>query len=168
MPVPIIAAGIGGVSSILGSVFSGKPKTSTSTNTSSSASQGASSDQSTSSITPTFSEPMQQLIAQLLQYSGDSINNPTGALAPIRNAGLDSINRTYADIPNQVASQAARRGYGSSGALGSSLYKVGLARAGAASDLEGQLATQGIQQSQFGAGLGEQLLNLTKGTSAST
>jgi hypothetical protein len=45
---------------------------------------------------------------------------------------------------------------------------VGLARAGAAAGLEGQLATQGIQIQQNGASLGEQLLNSLKGSTTST
>lgn len=94
------------------------------------------------------------------------MTDPTAALAPIRNAGLQGINETYAGVPQQVTQQLANRGYGSSGATGDALYKVGLSRAGAVSGLEGQLATQGIQQQQFGASLGEQLLNSLKGTSS--
>jgi hypothetical protein len=96
------------------------------------------------------------------------MNDPTAALAPIRNAGLQGINQTYAGVPQQVTQQLANRGYGSSGATGDALYKVGLSRAGAVSGLEGQLATQGIQQQQFGASLGEQLLNSLKGSTTST
>ncbi len=105
---------------------------------------------------------------QLQAYSQQSVNDPTAALAPIRQAGLQQINQSYAGVPQQVTQQLASRGYGSSGDMGDSLYKVGLAKAGAQSGLEGQLATQGIQNQQFGASLGEQLLNSLKGTSSSS
>lgn len=96
------------------------------------------------------------------------MTNPTAAMSPIRNAGLQGINQAYASVPGQVAKQMASRGYGSSGAAGNAMYSTNLARAGAVSGLEGQLANMGLQQSQFGAGLGEQLLNSLKGTTAST
>ena len=105
---------------------------------------------------------------QLMAYGTQSMSDPTGTLSPIRNAGLQQINRTYADVPNQLTRQMATRGYGSSGAMGNALLRTNLERAGAASNLEGQLATQGIQQQQFGASLSDQLINAMRGTSTST
>src|ERR1035441_1164978 len=167
MPPAIIAAGIGGVASIAGSLLSGKPKTTTTSANQNSTS--SSSGTSTSSTTPTFSPEMQVLMGQLGDYSTNSMNNPTAMLAPIRNSGLSNINQEYNGVPQQVTQQLASRGFGSSGATGEDLYTVANAKSGAQANLEGQLAQLGVQQSQFGASLGEQLLNTGKGsTSTST
>jgi len=107
-------------------------------------------------------------MTRLLGYSQGLTQDPTAALEPIRNAGLDSINKTYAAVPQAVTQQLASRGYGSSGSVGNSLYKVALARGSAINDLEGQLATKGIDQQNFGAQLGERLLNAGKGTASTT
>jgi hypothetical protein len=107
---------------------------------------------------------MQQLMAQLQAYSTQSMNDPSAGFAPIRQAGLDNINRTYMDVPNQVASQLAARGYGSSGSMGNSLYRVALQRGGAVSDFEGNLASKAIDQRNTGASLAQQLLSLNRGT----
>jgi hypothetical protein len=108
-------------------------------------------------------------MGQLGDYSQNSMNNPTAMLAPIRNAGLSNINQEYNGVPQQVTQQLASRGFGSSGATGEDLYTVANAKSGAQASLEGQLAQLGVQQSQFGASLGEQLLNTGKGsTSTST
>ena len=146
------------------------PTTQTSTTTSQGTNYGSSSGSTSgsSSSTPTLSPELQAVMQQLLGHAQQQMNDPTAAMAPIRNAGLQNINQTYADVPNQVASQMSRRGYGSSGSMGDSMYKVGLARAGAASDLEGQLATKGIDQQNRGADTMTQLLNMLKGTSSTS
>jgi hypothetical protein len=103
-------------------------------------------------------------MGQLSDYSTNSMNNPTAQLAPIRNAGLSNINMEYNNAPQQVTQQLASRGFGSSGATGEDLYNVALAKSGAQGSLEGTLANDAVQQSQFGASLGEQLLNTGKGS----
>lgn len=150
----------------LSDLFAPTTQTSTKDTTSQSTSNGNVAGQSSTGVTLT--PEMQQMMQMLQAYSSKSMSDPTAALAPIRNAGLQGINQSYAAVPGQVAQQLASRGYGSSGAMGDAQYKVGLARAGAAAGLEGQLATQGIQQQQFGASLGQQLLNSLKGSSTST
>jgi len=117
------------------------------------------------STTPTFSPDLQQLMNNLLNYSSTSMSDPTAALKPIQNAGLNSINQTYATAPGTVAQQMAKRGYGSSGTMGDAMFNTGLARANAVSNFQGSLATDAINQQNFGATLGEQLLNTGKGTS---
>jgi hypothetical protein len=117
------------------------------------------------SATPTFSPQLQQLMTNLLNYSSTSMSNPTAALKPVENAGLNSINQTYATAPATVAKNMASRGYGSSGTMGDAMFNTGLARAGAVSNFEGGIATDAINQQNFGASLGEQLLNTGKGTS---
>jgi len=100
----------------------------------------------------------------LLSYSQQSMTDPTAAMAPMRNAGLANINQSYANVPGQVSSQMASRGYGSSGTMGDAMLKTNLARAGSQSNFEGQLAQMGQQQQQYGSGLAQQLLNSLKGT----
>lgn len=92
------------------------------------------------------------------------MDSPEAGFAPIRQAGLDNINRAYASAPMRVSSQLASRGYGSSGNVGNSLYRNELARGGAMSDFEGQLATSAINQKNVGASLGQQLLNSGRGS----
>lgn len=166
MPPVIIAGAIAAAASIAGSVISGKPKTTTSTQTGTSTS--TTNGSSTSSTTPTFSGPLQSLMSQLQDYSTNSINNPSSMLQPIENSGLGAINQSYNGASQQVTQQLASRGFGSSGATGEDLYNVANAKAGAQGNLQGQLAQDAVNQSQFGASLGEQLLNTGKGSTSST
>lgn len=92
------------------------------------------------------------------------MTDPSAGLAPIRQAGLDNINRAYMGISSRLGSQFASRGYGSSGDFGSSLYNTEYQRGGAISGLEGQLAQMANSNRQNGASLSEQLLNLTRGS----
>src|SRR3954470_9943037 len=103
MPVSIIPAALGMGSSIVGSLLGGGSKT------------------STSSTAATLSPELKALQDRLLAYSNDSMLDPAKGIAPIRTAGLDSINRSYMGIPQRLASQFASRGYGSSGEFGNSL-----------------------------------------------
>ena len=105
-------------------------------------------------------------MSRLLAFSNDQMVDPAAGLAPIKNAAIDNINRNYMDVPQQVTSQLARRGYGSSGNMGNSLYRVALARGGDLSNLEGQFADRAISQRNLGATLGEQLLGLGRGTTS--
>jgi len=142
-----------------------KPTTLTSTSQNQQSQTGSSS--SAGSTQATLSPELQALMNQLMAYGTTSMTDPMGTLAPIRRTGLQQINRTYADIPGQVTRQMSSRGYGSSGAMGNAMFRTGLERAGAISNLEGQLADRGIQQSQFGASLSDQLINAMRGTSTS-
>ena len=148
MPAPVIAAGIGGVSSIVGSLLSGRPKTQTQTSTS----------------MPTFSPQMQSLMDRMGEFYTSSMQNPEASFGPVRAAGLDRINRTYDVLPQAVMQQASRRGYGSAGSTGNSLYKVGMARAGDISNFEGNLAQEAIQRQMAGASGAANLLQLNRGT----
>lgn len=144
-----------------GLISSGTSNTSATSNTSSTGNTGA------SSSVPTFNG-LNDLMGSLSSYASSSMTNPTATLAPIRNAGLDQINQEYASAPDTVTQQLASRGYGSSGLEGNSLVQVANAKAGAQSGLEGTLASDAIQQSQFGGSLAAQLLNIDKGTNVQT
>lgn len=146
MPVPVIAAGIGGLSSVLGSVLSGKPKTTTTT------------------MTPTWSPEMQGLESQLSNYSSGLMSDPSAGLSPIKTASQDAINRRYAAIPGKVSSSMAARGYGSSGNFGNTMYQTEFAREGDMSNLDSQIAQMMLAQKNQGASLSEQLLGMTRGT----
>lgn len=137
-------------------------------NTSSNSGTSSSSVGGTTSSTPTFSSGLQSLMDSLQNYSTQSMSNPTAQLAPIQNAGLDQINQQYASVPNTVSTQLASRGYGSSGLMGNSLTQVANAKAGAMSSFNGQLASDAVQQSQFGGTLANQLLNTGKGSSGTS
>lgn len=119
------------------------------------------------SSTPTFSPSLQALMNQLAGYSTQSMTNPSAQLQPIQNAGLDQINQAYSTAPQVAATQLASRGYGSSGAMGNTLYQAANAKAAAQSNFNGQIAGDAVQQGQFGATLANQLLNTGKGTSTS-
>jgi|SRR5215467_1063883 len=142
-----------------------KPTTLTSTSNQQQSQTGSSS--SAGSTQATLSPELQALMNQLMAYGTTSMTDPMGTLAPIRRTGLQQINRTYADIPGQVTRQMSSRGYGSSGAMGNAMFRTGLERAGAISNLEGQLADRGIQQQQYGASLSDQLINAMRGTTSS-
>jgi len=105
-------------------------------------------------------------MSQLANFSESSIANPTASMGGIRTAGLDNINKTYDTLPQSVATQMARRGYGSSGNMGNSMYKVAMSRAGDVSNLEGKIAAMGVDRQNAGASLGTQLLGLNRGTTS--
>jgi hypothetical protein len=148
---PLGAAGItsliGAGASVAGSALSGRPKTTT----------------QQSSSTPTFSPELQALMSQLGQYSSASMANPMSTFDAMRGPGLDKINRQYDLMPQQLTTQMARRGYGSSGAMGNTMFQTQLARAGAVNNFEGQLAQMAADRQQQGASLGTSLLNLGRG-----
>ena len=144
----MIPALIGGGASIAGSFLSGKPKTSTST------------------TTPTFSPEMQSLMDRLSEFSSSSMTNPMATFDPMRAPAIDKINKSYDMMPQQVATQMSRRGYGSSGEMGNSQYKIAMARGGAMNDLESQLLAMGADRQNQGAAVGENLLSLNRGSTS--
>jgi hypothetical protein len=146
MPAPVIAAGIGGISSIVGGALAGKPKTQTST------------------TTPTWSPEMTQLQDQLRGYSSSLMSDPSAGLAPVKAANTESINRRYAAMPDQISRSMAARGYGSSGNFGNSMYQSQYARAGDLSQLDNAIAQMTLSQKNQGASIAEQLMAMTRGT----
>ena len=162
--MPTALAGIGLGSQVLGSILSGAPKTTTTTSSTQQSQQSQAANNSWENV----GAGMQPLYNALLSYGQNSVANPSALLDPLRQAGLQGINASFAPIPQQIARQMASRGYGSSGAMGDAMVNANIARAGQASNLEGQLAQSAIQQQQFGASLSQSLLNAFKGTSTSS
>jgi hypothetical protein len=162
--MPTALAGIGLGANVLGSIFSGTPKTTTTT----SQTQQHQSQQSESANNQWWNvgAGMDPLYNSLLSYGQQSMTDPSALLNPIRNAGLQNINLSYNGVPQQIANQMASRGYGSSGPMGNAMVNANLARAGSVSNLEGQMAQSAVQQQQFGANLSSQLLNAFKGSSS--
>lgn len=142
----LLTAGLGLGSSVLGSIIGSKPKTTTQT------------------TTPTFSPELQQLMSQLQNYSTSAIQGPDAGLKPMKTAATDSINRNYAKAPMRLASNFASRGYGSSGSFGDSMFNTEMSREGDLSDLEGKFAGMALDQKNKGASLGEQLLQMGRGS----
>ena len=138
------------------------------TSTKQTSNQSTSSTSGSSNTNVTLSPQLQGLADSLLNYGSNLISNPMQSLQPIQNAALQNINQTYASVPNAVMTQMSQRGYGSSGTAGNAMYQANLARAGAVSNLQGQMATEAIQQQQFGANLSQSLLNSLKGSSTTT
>lgn len=148
MPPMVGAAAIGGVSSILGGLLAGRPKTSTST------------------TTPTWTPAMQTLQGQLANYSSGLMTDPSAGVAPMRTTAEDDLNRRYAAMPGQISQQMAARGYGSSGSFGNTMYQSGYQRSGQMSDLDSQFAQMILNQKNKGADLSSQLLNMTRGSTS--
>jgi len=158
MPAPIIAAGIGGASSILGSVFSGKPKTTTQSQTSS----------STNTSMPTFTPEGLQLQRQLLDYQSNLLRDPAAGTGAINSAGVNRINTNYDQLPGQISQQLASRGFGKSGELGQSLYSVGNERLNALSNFQSQMNQLILGRQAQGAALGQDLLNANRGSTTTS
>ena len=143
---PLAAAGIGGVSSIIGGILGGRKKTQTTT------------------TTPTWSPEMQKLQSQLADYSSSLMKDPSAGLQPTLIANQDRINREYSAMPGQISRQMAARGYGSSGSFGNSMYKTAMGRSGDMSDLQSRISQMILAQKNQGASLSQQLLQTTRGT----
>ena len=114
---PIIAAGVGGLMSLIGGAKQNK----------------------TTTTTPTLSPEMQALQKRLLGYSTDMMSGQ----GPQVLSGTNKINQGYAQMPGKVTSQLAGRGFGSSGKLGTALFDTEAARLDAGSNFRGQMAGQG-------------------------
>lgn len=153
--VPIIA-GVGGVSSLLGSVLSGKPKQTTQT----------SSYNNSSTSTPTFTPEGQKIQQQLLGYSDQLLRDPSAGTSQIRQAGLNTINNNYDQLPGQISQQLASRGFGKSGQLGQGLYSVANDRLNTLSNYQAQMNKFILDRQSQGAALGQDLLSANRGTTS--
>lgn len=109
---------------------------------------------------------MQALMDQLSKFSTDSINNPSAGLAPIKNAAIDNVNRNYMKVGSRLGSSFASRGYGSSGGLGNAMLQTEFQRGGDLSNIEGEFGKAAIERQNFGAGLGQNLLNFGRGSTS--
>lgn len=146
LPAALLASSlIGGGASIAGSALAGRPKTSTATSG------------------PTWTPDQQRLIDQLLSFSGDTVSDPTAGLRPIQAAGEEQINASYGNIPRIISEQMARRGYGSSGSFGNTMYQTQLGRLSSLSQLRGQMAGLASDRQMQAAGLGDRLLSTVSG-----
>lgn len=90
------------------------------------------------------------------------------SLAPMKLAATSQVNKNYQAMPRKVTAQLAGRGFGKSGKLGTSLYNVEGSRLSDMSNLEGEFANMGREQSNFGASIGQQLLNSLRGTTTTS
>jgi len=143
---------IGAGSSILGSFLSGQPKTTTTNST----------------TTPTFTPTGAAVNGQLQNLSSQLLNDPAAGTQATNLNGIDAINQQYAQMPDQVSQQLAARGFGQSGKLGTAMYNVANAKATAQSGWQSQMAQLISSRQMQGASLGDQLLQLNRGTTSNS
>jgi hypothetical protein len=148
MPAPVIAAGIGGVSSLVGGALAGRSK------------------QYTQTMTPSWSPEMQDLQKKLSAYSSGLLTDPAAGTAPIKANAEEAVNRRYAAMPDVISRSMAARGYGSSGNFGNTMYESGYRRSGELSDINSQIAQLILQQRNTGASLADRLLEMTRSTTS--
>jgi hypothetical protein len=79
------------------------------------------------------------LIEQRMKGDGSS-------LQPLRTAAVEGINRRFRDAPSVVSQKLAARGYGSSGKMGNTLYRMESDRLSGLGDLDAKFA--GLQLDQ--------------------
>ena len=104
-----------------------------------------STENNTSSSTPTFTGAQSQVQSTLgSTLENELANGPN--LTPELTQGTDQINKTYQGAGDQITQQEAARGFGQSGAVGSGLQSVALARAGAIGGLQNNLDVMAQQQ----------------------
>jgi hypothetical protein len=96
------------------------------------------------------------------------MTDPSAGLAPIKAAGQESINRSFAAAPDNISRTMASRGYGSSGDFGTNIAQAEYARSGQQNDLNSQIAQMILAQKNQGASLSEQLLGMTRSTTQNT
>lgn len=106
---------------------------------------------------------MQQMADQLQSYSSNAMSGSNPALAKMKLGATNQVNKNYQNMPRTVTSQLSGRGFGKSGKLGKALYDVQGSRMNDLTGLEGSFADMGRQQTNFGATMGQQLLNSLKG-----
>lgn len=153
--IPLIGSAVGAIGGALGN----RSKTST-----------YGSDQSSKSTATTTRNllPFQQdIIPQLTGYTSDLLTNPGKLLAPIRQQGVNQINRNYARVPQQLADRLLSFGGNASGKFGRALRESELARQASISSLDSALAQQMLAQQGQGASLAEQLLGMNFGSTVS-
>jgi hypothetical protein len=114
--------------------------------------------------TPTLTAQGQGLFDQLHSFGTSLLTDPSSGLQPIKQAGEESINNSYGNIPQVISSSLAKRGYGSSGSMGDSLYKTQLARLGSLSQYQGQFANLVSNRQLAGGSLMDQLMQTQVGS----
>lgn len=81
---------------------------------------------------------------------------------------MQQINSSYGNIPDIISTSMAKRGYGSSGNMGNSMYQTQLARLGSQSQFQGQMAGLTSQRQMQAGGLMDQLLQTQVGKNTNT
>ncbi len=93
---------------------------------------------SSSTYTPTFT-PAQSSLQDSVGSALESRLQNGVDLTPELTAGTDQINKSYQGASDTLTQQLAARGFGKSGAVGSGLQSIALAKAGAEGSLQNQL-----------------------------
>lgn len=121
-----------------------------------------------SSNTPTLTGQGQPLFDQLSSFGSNVLNDPSAGLQPIKNAATEQINNSYGNIPKTISTQMARRGYGSSGSMGDTMYQTQLSRLGSVSNLNGQMAQLASSRQLSVADLMDNLLHTQVGSTGTS
>lgn len=127
-----------------------------------------SSSSGTSTTGPVTTGPGSAPYGDLLSFSQQLLNNPSQGMQPIANAGMEEINSSYGNIPQVVSSAMAKRGYGSSGDMGDTMYKTQLGRLSSLSQFQGQMANLTSQRQMSAAQIMQSLMGHTTNTTSST
>lgn len=142
--IPMIISGLGAGASIGGSIAASGSKTTTST--------------------PTLSPGLQAGQTASLNDLMGILQNPSAGLAPVQQAGADSINRSFATMPQTATQALAGRGFGSSGQVGDAVYDTEGARLDAQSGLYGQMASLASSRQLSADQIMQSMISSGKGT----
>ena len=107
---------------------------------------------SSSTSTPTYSADQSGLQSTVASTLQDRLKNGVD-LTPLRTAGTDQINKSYAGVGDRLTSALAARGFGSSGTVGTGLRSVELAKAGDEGSLENRLENYSLGEQDKTLGL---------------
>jgi hypothetical protein len=100
----------------------------------------------TGSNTPQWTPDQQAIQGTLRGLIEQRMNGGGTSLQPLRTAAVEGVNRRYRDAPAIVSQKLAARGYGSSGKMGNTLYRMESDRLSDLGDLDAKFA--GLQLDQ--------------------
>jgi hypothetical protein len=113
--------------------------------------------------TPTLSPELQGAESTDLATLTSILNSPDNGLGPVKQAGMDQINRNYAQMPQLMTQKLAARGFGSSGDVGKSMYDIEGSRLGDLSGLMGQMAQLGSNRQMSAAEMIQRMIAAGRG-----
>lgn len=104
--------------------------------------------QTTTDYSPQQSSAQTDILSQLMAALGGGPGGAgmTAAFAPVEASGIDTINKGYGGLVDNMTKQLASRGFTQSGTTGLNLEKIGAQRAGDIGTFEGNLAGQKVGQ----------------------
>jgi hypothetical protein len=150
-----LMAGLSALTGGLGNTQAARTSTSQSTNTSSGG----------SGTSQTLLPEQQSALGALGPLITNMISNPSSITEPIRQANVNAANGAYKGAPQAIANQFGT-GAGASGVSGQAQVQSDLARRGAIQGADQAANLQTAQVQESGAGLAQQLLNHSFGSTS--